>query len=71
MIFKLFCNHDWSILTTIVQHKISGKFQSQGVTCSESLFETMIYGKTKVVLTCKKCGKIIEREYLGEVNERE
>lgn len=64
MIFKIFCDHNWSKLVSINKPKVNIA-NYDGFKCSESLFEQMLYGSIKVIFSCKKCGKIIEREYIG------
>jgi hypothetical protein len=67
MIFKMFCNHNWTTLSSISAPKISIDLL-KGFKGSESLFEKLYYGSTKIIFSCKKCGKLIEKEYVGEVN---
>lgn len=69
MLFNIGCSHDWQTLIKVTKQKCHFRFNSS-FTCSEKLFEEMLYGTQKVVFSCKKCGKIIEKEYIGEVNER-
>lgn len=67
MLKKIFCNHKWKALTSIIRKPVNNLTSIKG-DIPDSIPREILFRKPYLVISCDKCGTIIEKEIMGIEN---